>query len=252
MYIERRVLTKPSLQNILTKLSARPRDIVTIYAEPASFPSRINELLSETPFTACADEVKESANTEAVIKEAERYRTGAAIFWNEHGNKHIILPPFPISRNRVLIGELDTSLLFEVLEKRYTVGVVLVTWGSYGVGVFDDSNLMESKVGTGYIHKKHKKGGRSQKRFARRTEEQRKDFLRKVSNRIEEIFGQYTLDHIFFGGNRLIRKPLWQECRYLESQAHKISGRVLDIRYADRKTLNNSLSEIMKSVVFTF
>ena len=64
--------------------------------------------------------------------------------------------------------------------------------------------------------------------------------------------GKYPLDHIFFGGNRLIRKPLWQECRYLESQAGKISGRVLDIRYADREALNNSLSEIMKSVVFTF
>jgi len=252
MYVERRVLTKPSLLNILAELSARPGELVTIYTEPTSFPGRINELLAEAPFTAYADEVKESANIKAVTKEAEKYRTGATIFWDEQGNKHIILPPFPISRNRVLIGELDTSLLLEVLERRYTIGVVLVTWGSYGIGVFDGSTLTESKIGTGYIHKEHKKGGRSQKRFARRTEEQRKDFLRKVSNRIEEMLEKHSLDHIFFGGNRLIRKPLWQECRYLESQAHKISGRVLDIRYADRQALHNSLSEIMKSVVFTF
>lgn len=250
MYVERRILTTPSLLNILAELRARPEDIVTIYAEPASFPGHINELLAEAPFTAYADEVTESANIKAVVKEAEKYRTGAAIFWNGHGDKYTVLPPFPISRNRVLIGELDTSPLFEVLERRYTIGVVLVTWGSYGIGIFEGGNLIEAKVGTGYIHKEHKKGGRSQKRFARRTEEQRKDFLRKVSNRIEEIFGKYTLDHIFFGGNRLIRKPLRQECRYLES--HKISGRVLDIRYANRKVLNNSLSEIMKSVVFIF
>lgn len=248
MYVERRILTKPSLLNILAKLDARPGDFVTIYAEPISFPGRINELLTEAPFTAYADEVKESANIEAVVKEAGKYRTGAAIFWNGPGDKYIVLPPFPISRNRVLIGELDTSLLFEVLERRYTIGIVLVTWGSYGVGIFEGGTLIEAKVGTGYIHKEHKKGGRSQKRFARRTEEQRKDFLRKVSNRIEEIFGKYALDHIFFGGNRLIRKPLWQECRCLD----KISGRVLDIRYADREALNNSLSEIMKSVVFIF
>jgi len=250
MNVERRVVTKQSLHNILAGLSARPKDIVTIYLEPTSFPGRINELLSEAPFTAYADEVKESANIEAVIKEAEKHRTGAAIFWNR--NKYIVLPPFPITRNKVLIGELDSSLLFEVLERRYTIGVVLVTWGSYGVGVFDGNNLVESRIGTGYIHKEHKKGGRSQKRFARRTEEQRKDFLRKVSNRIEEIFGKYSLDHIFFGGNRLIRKPLWQECSYLQSQARKISGRVLDIRYADREALNDSLSKIMKSVIFTF
>lgn len=250
MYVERRILAKPGLLNILAELSARPGDIVTIYAEPASFPGRINELLAEAPFTTYADQIKESANIESVAKEAEKYRTGAAIFWKGQGDKYIVLPPFPISRNRVLIGELDTSLLFEALDRRYTIGAVLVTWGSYGIGIFDSGNLVEAKVGTGYIHKEHKKGGRSQKRFARRTEEQRKDFLRKVSNRIEEIFGKYTLNHIFFGGNRLIRKPLWQECRYLESP--KISGRVLDIRYADREALNNSLSEIMKSVVFTF
>ncbi len=252
MYVARQFLTKPSLRNILADLSARPGDSITIYVEPAYFPGRLNELLSEATFTAYADEVKESANIEAVVKEAEKYRTGAAIFWNGHGNKYIVLPPFPIIGNRVLIGKLDTSLLFEVLERSYTIGVVLVTWGSYGVGIFDGTKLVESKVGTGYIHKEHKKGGRSQKRFARRTEEQRKDFLRRVSNRIEEILGKHPLEHIFFGGNRLIRKPLWQECRYLETQTHKTSGRVLDIRYADRETLNKSLSEIMKSAVFTF
>ena len=252
MYVERQFLTKSSLHNILADLSARPGELVTIYAEPTSFPGRINELLSEVPFTAYADEIKESANIKAVVREAEKYRTGAAIFWNGHGDKYIVLPPFPITRNRVLIGEPDTSLLFEVLERRYTIGVVLVTWGSYGVGIFDGVNLMESKVGTGYIHQEHKKGGRSQKRFARRTEEQRKDFLRKVSHKIEEILGKYPLDYIFFGGNRLIRKPLWQECRYLQSQADKIRGRVLDIRFVNRKSLNNSLSEITKSLVFTF
>ncbi len=247
---EKRVLPKQSLPSVLANLSAGPGELLTMYVEPASFPGRINELLSEAPLTAHVEEVDESASSEAVTREAERYGTGAAIFWNGHGSKYIILPPFPVSMNRVMIGELDTSLLLEALEGRHTIGVVLVTWGSYGIGVFDGGHLVKSKVGTGYIHKEHKKGGRSQKRFARRTEEQRKDFLRKVSNRVEEILGKYTLDHIFFGGNRLIRQPLWHECRYLE--AYRIPGRVLDIRYADRKALNNSLSEIMKSVVFTF
>jgi len=51
---------------------------------------------------------------------------------------------------------------------------------------------------------------------------------------------------------RLISKPLLQECSYLQSKALKISPRVLDVRYADRKALVNSLSEITKSVVFSF
>lgn len=247
---EKLVLPRQSLPSVLADLSAEPGELLTMYVEPASFPGRINELLSEAPFTAYAEEVAESASSEAVVREAERYGTGAAIFWNGHGSKYIILPPFPVRMNRVMIGALDTSLLLEALEGRHTIGVVLVTWGSYGIGVFDGDHLIKSKVGTGHIHKEHKKGGWSQKRFARRTEEQRKDFLRRVSNRIEEILGKYTLDYIFFGGNRLIRQPLWHECRYLK--AYRIPGRVLNIRYANRETLNNSLSGIMKSVAFTF
>jgi peptide subunit release factor 1 (eRF1) len=129
---------------------------------------------------------------------------------------------------------------------------VLVTWGSYALGIFDAGNLVEWKTGTGYIHKKHRKGGRSQKRFARRTEEQKKDFLRRAGNRIDERLGSFAPDYIFFGGNRLILKPLIQECKYLQTKAGKISSRVLDVRYADREALVNSLAEITKSLVFTF
>ena len=96
----------------------------------------------------------------------------------------------------------------KLLDRKYVIGVVLVTWGWYALGVFDGSSLVECKIGTGHIHKKHKKGGRSQKRFARRTEEQKKDFLRRVGNRIEERFGSFLPDYIFFGGNRLILKAV--------------------------------------------
>jgi peptide subunit release factor 1 (eRF1) len=198
-----------------------------------------------------ADEIKHSVSNEAVLQGAGKYRTGVAIFWQGKGDKYIVLPPFPIGEDKISIGEPDASLLYEMLERRYTIGVTLVTWGSYSIGIFDHDNLVESKIGTGYIHKEHRKGGRSEKRFARRTEEQRKDFLRKVSNRIEERFKNYTLDYIFFGGNRLILKPLLKECQYLELEAHKISGRILNIRYADREALNNSIEEITKSLVFT-
>jgi len=247
--IERRVLARLSLHNMLPNLTAESEKSVAMYISPSSFPTRINALLDEASITS-ADKVIKTANNEIVIKEAAKYQTGAVIFWDRDG--YIILPPFPINEDRVLSGKFGTSLLAELLEQEHTVGIVLVTWGSYSIGVFDNGNLIASKVGTGHIHKEHKKGGSSQKRFARRTEEQKKSFLRRVSNRVEETLSKHSLDYIFFGGNRLIRRPLWQECRYLESQADKVSGRILDIRYANRATLNNSLSETMKSVVFVF
>jgi peptide subunit release factor 1 (eRF1) len=138
------------------------------------------------------------------------------------------------------------------VERESVIGVVVVTWGKYSIGVFHRDNLVNSKTGTGYIHKEHRKGGRSEKRFARRTEEQKKDFLRKVSNRIEEEFKNYTLDYIILGRNRLIRAPLLRECKYLQREAQKISHRALNLRYADKEIWNHSLREITSSVVFTF
>jgi hypothetical protein len=247
-----RYFNKAGLYRFLSSLEASAEDLVTVYVAPDSLPDYANALSLGQKYGTHAVEIKEAIKTEAVINDAKKYDTGAAIFWNGLGNKHIVLPPFPITESKVSAGKLDISILREVLERQYVIAVVLVTWGWYALGIFDAGNLVASKTGTGYIHKKHKKGGRSQKRFARRTEEQKKDFLRRVSNRIDERFESFAPDHIFFGGNRLILKPLIQECRYLQAKASKISPRVLDVRYADREALAGSLAEINKSIVFTF
>jgi len=250
--MEGKAISKRKLYSLLAELKTSPGDYVTLYMKPSSFPYYINELSLESKYNICIAEIKERVNTKAVIQGAKKYKTGAAIFWQENGNKHIVLPPFPVSKNKVSFGELDTSLLYKMLDKEYVIGVVLVAWGSYAIGIFHGDNLVESKTGTGYIHKEHKKGGRSQKRFARRTEEQKKNFLRKVSNRIEEGFKSHTLDYIFFGGNRLISKPLLKECKYLELQNDKISAPVVNMRYANKEALDHGLKEITKSLLFTW
>jgi len=249
--MEKQAVTKRKLYKLLAELEASREDYVTLYLKPSSFPHYINELSLDPKYTACLDEIKELANAKAVIQGAEKYRAGTAIFWQASGNKYIVLPPFPISENKISLGKPDISPLQEILERKYAIGVILVAWGSYALGIFHGDDMVESKTGTGYIHKEHKKGGSSQKRFARRTEEQKRDFLRKVGHRIEERFENQTMDHIFFGGNRLILKPLSKECKYLESEANKICARILDVRYADRQALIHSLSEIDTSLAFS-
>lgn len=249
--MEGTIIARRKLYYLLTELETSPGGYLNIYVKPSSFPHYINELSPEPGYSTGIDEIKELLNAKTIIQEVQKYRTGAAIFWQESGNKYIILPPFPIKVNKISLGELDTSVLRETLEGKYTMGVILIAWGSYAIGIFYGNELGESKVGTGYIHKKHKKGGSSQKRFARRTEEQKKDFLRKVSNRIEEKFKNHPLDYIFIGGNRLISKPLLKECNYLQLEAQKISGRNLNVRHADREALNHIPEEITKSAIFT-
>jgi hypothetical protein len=250
--MQSRFFTKAGLVRFISSLEACAEDTVTVHIAANSFPDYADRLSLGPEYDEYASEIKEAVKTEVVISGAGKYGTGAAIFWNGIGNKHIILPPFPIAENKVSIGKPDVSALYEVLERRYVIGVVLVAWGSYALGVFDAGNLVACKTGTGYIHKKHRKGGRSQKRFARRTEEQKKDFLRRVGNRIEERFSSFTPDYIFFGGNRLILNPLIQESKYLQAKVGKISPRILPVRYADNEALVSSLAEIDRSLVFSF
>jgi hypothetical protein len=246
-----RLYTKAGLNRFLSSLETSTEGSITVYVTPASFPDYVESLSLGSKYDVQVAEMREAVKTEAVVDSAKRYGTGAVIFWSGPG-KQIVLPACPITANQILEGKLDSSALCDYMDRKYLIGVVMVTWGWYALGMFDDSRLVECKIGTGYIHKEHKKGGRSQKRFARRTEEQKKDFLRRVGNRIEERFGGYLPDRIFYGGNRLILKPLIEECRYLHTRADKISPRILDVRHADRKALASSLAEINKSLVFTF
>jgi hypothetical protein len=250
--IERETLSKIRLYELVSRLKSSPGDCISLYIKPSSFPHCIDGLSLQPQYYMYANKIKESINIKTVAQAVERYDTGAAIYWQENNNKYIVLPPFPVTEDKILSGKFDASPLLEALEQVHVIGVVLVTWGTYSIGIFHGDNLIKSKTGTGYIHKEHRKGGRSEKRFARRTEEQKKDFLRKVSNRIEEEFKNYTLDYIFLGGNRLIRVPILRECKYLQREAQKISRRDLNVRYANNHALNQSRKEITSSLVFTF
>jgi len=250
--MEKEIHSKTRLYELLSRIESSRGDYVSLYIQPSSFPHLINGLFLHPQYKTYAHEIKESVNVKAVAQAIERYNTGTAIYWQKDGNKYIVLPPFPITEDKISPDEFDASPLLETLERAYIIGVVVVTWGTYSIGVFHRDDLVKSKTGTAYIHKEHRKGGRSEKRFARRTEEQKKAFLRKVSNRIEEEFENYTLDYIFLGGNRLIRAPLLRECKYLQREAQKISQRTLNLRYADKEALNHTLIEIMSSLVFTF
>jgi len=246
-----RLYSKTDLRRFLSTLDASSDDFLTIYIAPSSFPDYLNQLTVGDKYEAWVAEIKKAAGTKEVVESVAKYNTGAVIFWSPT-NKHMVLPAFSIPANKMQKGVLDASVLRDTIEGKYLIGVVMVTWGWYALGMFDGDSLIECKTGTGYIHKEHKKGGRSQKRFARRTEEQKKDFLRRVGNRIEERFGSYLPDYIFFGGNRLILKPLIKESTYLQTRTDKISPRVLNVRHADREALGGSLTEINRSLVYTF
>ncbi len=83
----------------------------------------------------------------------------------------VVRPPFGLGHEGSY-DEVRLEPLFEALSRDYVVAVLLVRLGGYAVGVFEDERLVASKVGTRFVKGRHRKGGSSSGRFARRREEQ--------------------------------------------------------------------------------
>lgn len=236
------------LLDLLTTLEDSDVECLTAYVSPSTLahPEAL-EVYAALPAAA-----REALGHPDVVAEAGRSLCGAALFWHEEGDRLIVLPPFPIQGDSVSRGRADTSPLRRLVVTERTVGVIAATWGRYAVGAFRGGELVASKVGTGHIHTPHRKGGRSERRFARRTEEQKKDFLRRVANRIEEQLRGPSPELICFAGNRLMLKPLLDECPYLKAQSHRIAGRTMAVRHPDVGALWAVLEQAYSSLVFTF
>jgi Actinobacteria/chloroflexi VLRF1 release factor len=85
-----------------------------------------------------------------------------------------------------------------------TVGVLLVRLGGYAAGVFTGPEpvLAASKVGSRLVHGRSAAGGQSQRRFARRRENQAHQALAAAADTAAAVFGPYSLDALVLGGDR--------------------------------------------------
>lgn len=85
-----------------------------------------------------------------------------------------------------------------------TVGVLLVRLGGYAAGVFTgpEAALTASKVGSRLVHGRSAAGGQSQRRFARRRENQAHQALDAAADTAVAVFGPFDLDALVLGGDR--------------------------------------------------
>jgi Actinobacteria/chloroflexi VLRF1 release factor len=84
--------------------------------------------------------------------------------------------------------------------------VLLVRLGGYAAGVFTGTapDLAASKVGSRLVHGRSAAGGTSQRRFARRRENQAHQALAAAADTAAAVFGPYAgrLDAVVLGGDR--------------------------------------------------
>jgi len=222
----------------LNRLEETPdSSAVSIYIIPGLALSEIEDLLVNTAAPALPGEL---------VQMIAGSRSGAALFWGNE-RKCLVLPPFPL-RDKVIFSGYITEPLRLLLDNDFTIGLVLVHLGTYAVGVCQGERLISSKVGTGLIHGRHKKGGSSQQRFQRRRQKQVKEFLDRVCAHILEKLGPHAhdLNYIIYGGPRQTVLLLQKECPFLKSFEDRTLP-IIDVPSLRQKVLEAAVSRVWSS-----
>lgn len=190
------------------------------------------------------------AEVMANIAEAvARSKTGTVILWGEQG-KYLVLPPFPIGEKMFSSGY-DVEPLRALLQQELMVALILLRLGAYAVGVFQGEKLMSSKVGTGLVHSRHKKGGSSAHRFERHREKQIEYFFTRVCNHVEERLEPYLqqLGYVIYGGERHTLLSFRKQCHFLQQLDERTLGTLLNVREPKQASLEAAITQVWSSEV---
>ena len=138
-------------------------------------------------------------------------------------------PPLPAESFGDRAGYDPGPLLAHVRRER-TVGVLLVRLGGHAAGVFEGDRLVDSKVGSRLVHGRHRKGGSSSGRFARRREGQARAALQAAAEVAERVLAPWAdrLDALVLGGDRRALEDVLADAR-LARLRPLVSGRVHDV-----------------------
>jgi hypothetical protein len=120
------------------------------------------------------------------------------------GERVVCEPPFaPLPAElRGSRAGFDPAPLLDHVRRERTVGVLLVRLGGHAAGVFEGERLVDSKVGSRLVHGRHRKGGSSSGRFARRREGQARAALEQAADVAARVLLGRDIDAVVLGGDR--------------------------------------------------
>ena len=178
--------------------------------------------------------------------------TGAILFWGL-GEANLVLPPFPVQTSASFQGW-NAGPLQGLLDRPRFILVLLLRLGRYAVGVFDGEGLVLSKTGTRFVKGRHRKGGSSSSRFARRREEQARALFDKACEILRGIVDTYPgrLDHFVLGGDRLTLLAFEKRCTYLKQLNAIRLQRILEVGEPSLNALRAIPHQVYMSRVITF
>ena len=141
-------------------------------------------------------------------------------------------PPFPPLADAALgsaDGLVAAPLVAHAARER-VVGVLLVRLGGHAAGVFSGTRLVASKVGRRPVHGRHRAGGSSSGRFARRRENQARDALADAADVAARVLLAHVndLDGVVLGGDRRALATVLADGRLRRLQ-RLAAERILDV-----------------------
>jgi peptide subunit release factor 1 (eRF1) len=210
---------------------------ISVYMPPGFSAPEIEDLLHKGGAHSVPDELSQLASNS---------NNGTVLFWGDM-RKCLVSPPFPLSEKTTFGGYVAEPLRL-LLKSDFMIGLVLVHLGSYAIGVCQGEKLISSKVGTGLIHGRHKKGGSSQQRFQRRRENQAREFLDRVCLHTREHLEPHAqlIDYVVYGGPRQTILLLRKRCPFLQSLEDRALP-LLDVPSLRQRVLETAVGRIWSS-----
>ena len=208
---------------------------------------------SGLPLPEVGDLLEEALDPQAIPPElaelASVSKTGAVIFGSPSQTR-LVVPPFPI-REEYLARGYVVEPLCSLLKRNFRVALILIRLGAYAIGLSEGESLVTSKVGTGLIHGRHKKGGSSQQRFRRHREKQIEYFLTRVCGHIQEHIKPHasTLDFTVYGGAQTTILLLQKQCPFLARLDGEILPPLLDVPEPRKAVLEKAVRRVWSSSV---
>jgi len=230
-------LSRSNMMAFLARLPPQDVGAVTLYLPPGLTPDEVGSYLHATG----GDDIPAG-----LAEKAASSRTGSSLFWGLV--KRLVLPPFPVKDSAIFPGY-NTGPLTSLLEQDRYIALVLVRLGAYALGVCRGETLLTSKVGTGLVHGRHKKGGSSQQRFQRHREKQIEQFLVRVCERVQEHLGPYldSVDYVVYGGAWTTIELLQKQCPSLQRLEDRTLPPLLDTPTPKQAVLEAAVRRIWSS-----
>jgi VLRF1 release factor-like protein len=234
-------LSRQKLQALLDRLETTDQPGWSLYLPDGLKAGEIENMLKEVPGLA------------AVNPDASKLAgsaTGSVIFWGEK-EKYILRPPFPVKTALSAAG-FQVKGLREIIAPDYLVALILIRLGAYGIGVFKGETRLRSKVGTGLVHARHKKGGSSANRFARHREKQAETFFTRVGGHLREKLEPdlRALDYIIYGGEKATVASFRKQCAFTRQLDSRTLGYLLNVRVPRQTPLEEAIIDVYSSRVW--